>query len=84
MDFPVEDVVKNVRHFISSVRKATGNTKEAQQSNKGKGSPRPGMSFTFHPICLFLTTYLIFFPVVPIKKVMLSSRQGPGIRIADI
>lgn len=28
MDFPVEDVVRNTRHFLAAVKKATGNTAE--------------------------------------------------------
>ncbi|KAF6754296.1 50S ribosomal protein L1 [Ephemerocybe angulata] len=64
MNFPVEDVVKNIRHFLTSVKKATGNMRDESDRNRAKGSaPKP---------------------VTPIKKVILSSRQGPGIRIADI
>ncbi|KAF8240734.1 ribosomal protein L1, partial [Tricholoma matsutake] len=53
MHFAIEDVVKNVRHFMSSVKRATGNMKEAEDS------------------------------LTSITKVMLSSRQAPGIRISD-
>jgi len=63
LNFPIEDVVKNVRHFLASVKKATGNTKDIENDRKGKGNAKP---------------------VTPIVKVMLSSRQGPGIRISDI
>lgn len=64
MNFPIEDVVKNVRHFLVSVKKATGNMKDDSDRSRPKTTgPKP---------------------VTPIKRVILSSRQGPGIRIADI
>jgi len=63
MHFPVDDVVKNVRHFMSSVKRVTGNTKEAEDSRRSKNSGAK--------------------PVTVINKVMLSSTQGPGIRISD-
>jgi len=63
MHFPVEDVVKNIRHFLSSVKRVTGNTKDGQDSRGLKNSGAK--------------------PVTVISKVMLSSRQGPGIRISD-
>lgn len=62
MQFPIEDVVKNVRHFLTSVRRVTGNSRDADNERRGKASGAP---------------------VTKISKVMLSSRQGPGIRISD-
>jgi large subunit ribosomal protein L1 len=41
MHFPVEDVIKNVRAFVSSVKRATGN-READQAEKKKDSTKPG------------------------------------------
>jgi len=35
--FPVEDVVKNVRHFLGSVKRATGNEKDTESEKKSKG-----------------------------------------------
>ncbi|KAF8899157.1 50S ribosomal protein L1 [Infundibulicybe gibba] len=63
MAFPVEDVIKNIRHFMTSVKKVTGNSKDMDDNRKSKS---PGAK-----------------PVTPITKVMLSSRQGPGIHISD-
>ncbi|TFK26730.1 50S ribosomal protein L1 [Coprinopsis marcescibilis] len=64
LHFPVDDVVKNIKHFMISVKKATGNLRDEKDRQRTKGTgPKP---------------------VTPIKKVMISSRQGPGIRIADI
>ncbi|TFK41919.1 ribosomal protein L1-like protein [Crucibulum laeve] len=63
MHFPVEDVVKNVRHFLASVKRVTGNTKDIEADRKSKAAGSK--------------------PVTNILKVMLSSRQGPGIRISD-
>ncbi|PFH52317.1 hypothetical protein AMATHDRAFT_74365 [Amanita thiersii Skay4041] len=63
MHFPVEDVIKNVRYFLSSVKRATGNAKE-DDTKKAKSTSTK--------------------PVTTISKVMLSSCQGPGIRISDI
>ncbi|KAJ3571558.1 hypothetical protein NP233_g3677 [Leucocoprinus birnbaumii] len=63
LHFPVDDVIQNVRHFLASVKKVTGNTLDRAESRKLRGSgPRP---------------------VTTISKVMLSSTQGPGIRISD-
>lgn len=43
MHFPVEDVVKNVRHFMASVKRVTGNTKDAEDSRRLKNSgAKPG------------------------------------------
>ncbi|KAF8167448.1 ribosomal protein L1-like protein [Crassisporium funariophilum] len=63
MDFPVEDVVTNIRQFLISVKKATGNVKEAESGDRRLKNAGGALT--------------------PITKVMLSSRQGPGIRISD-
>ncbi|KAL0577278.1 hypothetical protein V5O48_004706 [Marasmius crinis-equi] len=60
MHFPANDVMKNFQHFMTSVKKATGNTKEAKRNPKDANKP-----------------------VAQISKVILSSTQGPGIRISD-
>jgi len=39
MDYPVEDVAKNVRHFINVVKRATGN--QPQSADKDQSS-KPG------------------------------------------
>ncbi|KZV69734.1 ribosomal protein L1 [Peniophora sp. CONT] len=56
IDFPVEDVVKNIRYFMGVVKRATNNIKTGKDNDK---------------------------PVNQITKVVLSSRQGPGIQIYD-
>ncbi|KAH6916650.1 50S ribosomal protein L1 [Coprinopsis sp. MPI-PUGE-AT-0042] len=64
MNFPVTDVVNNIRTFMISVKKATGHIRDENERARAKGTgPKP---------------------VVPIRKVILSSRQGPGIRLADV
>ncbi|KAG6883794.1 hypothetical protein C0993_003697 [Termitomyces sp. T159_Od127] len=63
MHFTIEDMMKNIRHFMASVKRVTGNTKEAEDSRKLKNSGAK--------------------PVTNISKVLLSSRQGPGIQILD-
>ncbi|KAI0274927.1 ribosomal protein L1-like protein [Gloeopeniophorella convolvens] len=60
LDYPVEDVVKNIRHFVSIVKRATGN--QPQSTDKDQNTK----------------------PVNAITKVVLSSRQGPGIQISDL
>ncbi|TFY79445.1 hypothetical protein EWM64_g4572 [Hericium alpestre] len=60
--FPVEDIVKNVRHFLGVVKRATGNQRDATAGKKKAGTPN----------------------VNAITKVILSSRQGPGIQLSDI
>ncbi|KAF9451373.1 ribosomal protein L1 [Macrolepiota fuliginosa MF-IS2] len=63
LHFPTKDVIQNIRHFLASVKKVTGNTRDGADSRRVKSSgPRP---------------------VTTISKVMLSSTQGPGIRISD-
>jgi len=62
MHFPIEDVIKNFRYFLSSVKRATGNTKDEESRRAKSVGARP---------------------VTAITKVMLSSTQGPGIRISD-
>ncbi|KAF9531848.1 ribosomal protein L1-like protein [Crepidotus variabilis] len=64
ISFPVDDVETNVRAFVDSVKRATGNAKalESDRKLKAAGGARP---------------------ITPITKVILSSRQGPGIRVAD-
>ncbi|KAI0068028.1 ribosomal protein L1 [Artomyces pyxidatus] len=63
LDFPIEDVVKNVRHFLGVVKRATGNQRDlSAQKNQKKGNA----------------------PVNAITRVILSSRQGPGIQVSDI
>lgn len=82
MHFPVEDVVRNIRYFLSSVKKVTGNSKDDDRKSKTQGGAKPGMS-----LCLSVQTVLKFisptFSVATISRVMLSSRQGPGIRLSD-
>jgi hypothetical protein len=47
LHYPAEDVVKNVRHFINVVRRATGN--QSQSTDKDQNS-RPGMLFLFYSL----------------------------------
>lgn len=43
LHFPVQDVVQNIRHFLASVKKVTGNARDADaRRTKGSG-PRPGI-----------------------------------------
>ena len=41
MTFPVEDVVRNVRHFLGVVKAATGNMVD-KNDRQAKGGPKPG------------------------------------------
>ena len=46
MNFPVDDVVKNIRQFMISVKKATGNMRDDSERKAAKGTgPKPGKSF---------------------------------------
>ncbi|OBZ68574.1 50S ribosomal protein L1 [Grifola frondosa] len=63
MHFPVADVVKNVRYFLTVVKRATGNQRDPDAPvEKKETGPKP---------------------VTAITRVLLSSRQGPGIQISD-
>jgi hypothetical protein len=46
MDFPVEDVMKNVRAFVNSVKRVTGNTKQHEERQSGAKDSKPGESST--------------------------------------
>ena len=74
MDFPVEDVLKNIRYFMGVVKRATNNIKT------GKDSDKPGQSSIQLPPRVWALTMLT---VNQITKVVLSSRQGPGIQVYD-
>ncbi|THH19691.1 hypothetical protein EW146_g1525 [Bondarzewia mesenterica] len=64
MNFPADDVVRNVRYFLNVVKRATGNQRDpAGERNQKKGNTKP---------------------VNAIKRVILSSRQGPGIQVSDV
>lgn len=56
MNFPIEDVVRNVRHFLASVKRATGNTKE--EDKKSKNTSKPG-GYIIIVICAL---FICFFP----------------------
>lgn len=80
MNFPIEDVIRNARHFLTTVKKATGNLadKDVRQS---KGGPKPGLyTYTESDI----VSFTLVFSVNSITRVVLSSTQGPGIQISDI
>jgi large subunit ribosomal protein L1 len=48
MNFPVDDMIKNIRSFMTSVKRVTGNTKEAADTRASKsGSAKPGECATF-------------------------------------
>lgn len=43
LHFPVTDVIRNVRHFLSVVKRTTGNSRDFVADKKSnKGGPRPG------------------------------------------
>ncbi len=42
MHFPVDDVVKNVRHFLTAVKRITGNSKEAEIQKSKNQAAKPG------------------------------------------
>ncbi|KDQ63034.1 hypothetical protein JAAARDRAFT_188658 [Jaapia argillacea MUCL 33604] len=63
INWPVDDVVNNIRFFLMSIKKAIGQVRDTSDADKArKAANKPSTS---------------------ILKVVLSSNQGPGIRIAD-
>lgn len=83
----MDDVTKNVRHFLKVVKQATGNERniEAEKTNQKSGpNTVPGkLNFdVFHEIDSSVLTCFAF-SVNAITKVILSSRQGPGISLND-
>ena len=80
MHFPVSDVVKNVRYFLTVVKRATGNIRDPQaEANKKDTSQKPGKSMS----CMYWISFTDTFVVQAITRVLLSSQQGPSIQIAD-
>ena len=79
LHFPVEDVLKNVKYFLSVVKRATGNLRDPAAKLKGGKSTKPGTS-TPRVTNVRLT---LLSPVNSITKVVLSTRHGPGIQVAD-
>ncbi|KZT72932.1 ribosomal protein L1 [Daedalea quercina L-15889] len=59
MNFPIADVVRNVRYFMRVIKEATGNLVDLESRDSNKK------------------------PQTAITRVVLSSRQGPGITISD-
>lgn len=53
--FPIEDVVKNVRQFVTVVKRATGNQKDPEDQKKGK-STKPGESYSSWALMSILLT----------------------------
>jgi large subunit ribosomal protein L1 len=47
LDYPVEDVMKNVRHFITAVKRATGN--QPQSADRDQNT-KPGIAFPFYSL----------------------------------
>lgn len=41
--FPIEDVLKNIKYFLSVVKRATGNLRDPTAQVKGGKSTKPGM-----------------------------------------
>jgi hypothetical protein len=46
LHFPIEDVVKNVKQFVTAVKRVTGNQKDTEEKGKSK-SVKPG-EFLYH------------------------------------
>jgi hypothetical protein len=63
LDWPVEDVEKNVSYFLQSVKRATGNTKEAEAEMKRTGNFKPSR-------CLPLST-------IPVADVAFQRMLSP-------
>ena len=75
MHWPIEDVVTNVRHILTLVKRATGNIEDPKEKDKDIAGTSLSPRRQFQS--------LIFVEVNPITRVVLASRQGPGITIAD-
>lgn len=42
MSFPVEDVIRNIRHFLSAVKDVTGNSVGKSEQQPAGGPSKPG------------------------------------------
>jgi large subunit ribosomal protein L1 len=80
MSWPADDVVKNIRYFLGIVKRATGNEKSVLGSKDATSSNKP-REFGF--LKFMARRKLSSIVEYPIVRVLLSSRQGPSIRIAD-
>jgi large subunit ribosomal protein L1 len=77
MYFPIEDVIRNIRAFVTSVKRATGNLDEDE--SRKKDNTKPGTSVYNTKICPYVNRTA----VVTISRIILSSVQGPGIELRD-
>ena len=77
VNFPVERVAQNVRHFIDVVKKGI---KRGEQAEKG-GQQRE-RDLNLWPCCFISDLLLIL--ATTIDRVVLSSQQGPGITLSDV
>ena len=55
LDFPVDDVIKNVKYFMNIVKRATGNIRDPKAEKEKGGGPRPGR---FSQLATMVTTVL--------------------------
>jgi len=78
MNYSVDDVIKNVRYFLQVIKKATGNQRTAD-GKRPKEDTKPGKFSGISPC----RTVNKMCAVNAITKVILSSRQGPGIQLSD-
>ena len=56
--FPVDDVVTNFRHFITSVKRATGNVKDPDAADRKSSSGARGMHIS-QPLSEYLTNFYL-------------------------
>ena len=77
MNFPIEDIVKNVRQFVTSVKRATGNQKDPESDNK---SSKPGALNCRIALNQWQTVGI----VNAITRIVMSSTQAPSIQISDL
>lgn len=79
MNWPVEDVAKNIRYFLSLVKRATGNERVSLASKDDSASNKPRTCY-IHILSMRRSDLVLEYQIV---RVMLSSPHGPGVRIAD-
>lgn len=60
MDYPVEDVVKNVRYFMNVVKRATGNLQDAAEKGRKENANKPCKIVHIHSLVYSALTRSFF------------------------
>lgn len=70
----MEDVVKNIRYFLSVVKRATGNERSSNPASKSPSSQKPRKPNSMRSAPLLLTAV----QYIPLSELCLAHDKGPA------